>query len=257
MDWENARALFKEYGASVAYVETESASGERQVGSAFHVGDGVFVTARQVLAERRVVRVCTTERVRIPLEGSEAENARHFVLEDGVDVPIHEIRPAELEIDRGPFLAPDEDVDVAVFGVAGLDPHTPAFYLGSHLDDWLGRSDFVLTRVVVLGYPPIPHATDQMLAAFMTEVVAQVDRDDVPHVHFILSMMPREGLRGAVAFSEWGFVLGAVTENLVHNDEPSETGYVSVVSIEPIIECLDRHGLLPASMTEEMGGLWD
>jgi len=52
MDTSRARELFQKYGAAVAYVEVESTTGERGLGSAFHVGEGVFVTARHVVDGR-------------------------------------------------------------------------------------------------------------------------------------------------------------------------------------------------------------
>src|ERR1035441_11087165 len=50
-------------------------------------------------------------------------------------------------MESGPYFRPDETVDVAVFRVQGYDPRLPWVPLGSHLDDWLGESDFVLAEI--------------------------------------------------------------------------------------------------------------
>lgn len=157
----------------------------------------------------------------------------------------------------GPFLALDGRVDIAVFGVSDLDRRTPFFELGSHLDDWVGTSDFVLSEVVVLGYPPIPLAREPVLVATRAEVVAQIDRYDAPHVHFVLSSMPRGGFSGGVAYSEWGFVLGALTQSLIADGKPEEFGYFAVTSVEPIYACLANHKLLPDVQAEQWDGLWN
>ncbi len=221
------------------------------------MGDGVFVTARHVLDGQTVLSLGTTEEGYLPLEGSDADNAHTFVRRGDEDVPVHRISPRPLTIDRGPFFSLDQKVDIAVFGVAGLDRRTPFFEFGSHLDDWIGTSDFVLSEVLVLGYPPIPLARVPVLVATRAEVVAQIDRYDLPHVHFILSLMPRGGFSGGVAYSEWGLVLGALTQSLVADGKPEESGYFAVTSIEPIYSCLADHKLLPDSQAEHWDGLWN
>lgn len=101
MDSTNAREFFERYRGSVAYVEVEGADGDRRIGSAFHVGDGVFVTARHVMDGGRVVGVGTTEKVYIPLEGDDAAGASTFLRLGSEDVPVHRIAPGPLTIDSG------------------------------------------------------------------------------------------------------------------------------------------------------------
>ncbi|MGX1118001.1 hypothetical protein RKD37_003364 [Streptomyces ambofaciens] len=61
----------------------------------------------------------------------------------------------------------------------------------------------------------------------------------------------------ALAFSEWGFALGLVTRSLLTNDGTAESGYMSVLSIEPIYECLAHHKLLPECQAEGWDDLWN
>lgn len=240
----------------MAYVEVEDTVGGRHLGSAFHVGDGVFVTARHVLEGGAVIGLGTTESAYIPLQGEEAANAHSLVEMDGVSTPVHIVRPQSLEMDGPPVVAANPLVDVGAFRVTGLDPRTPWFPLGSHLDDWIGESDFVLSDVIVFGYPPIPFARRPTLVAARAQVVAQIDRYDVPHVHFVLSSMPRGGFSGGVAFSEWGFVLGVLTQSLTSDGAPTELGYFAATSVEPIYECLAQRGMLPACQQEGWDGFW-
>jgi hypothetical protein len=257
VDTEQARSLFERYRGSVAYVEVETPTGDRHLGSAFHIGDGVFVTARHVVEGNEIRSVGTTEVVYIPLEGDEAATARTHLRVGDDDIPVHPIEPGTFTVVSGPHLALDARVDIAVFRVRDLDPRTPHFELGSHLDDWLGESDFVLSQVLILGYPPIPFARRPTLVASRADVVSQIDRYDIPHVQFIVSSIPRGGLSGGVVYSEWGFVLGVMTHSLLVGDRPEELGYSNVTSVEPIYACLTDHKLLPQCQAEMWDGLWN
>jgi hypothetical protein len=140
----------------MAYVAVEAPDGTPSIGSAFHVREGVFVTARHVVEHMRIVEIGTTERTYVRLEGNEAIDARTFIKDDQGEYPVHRVDNGVLQVHRGPFSHPNHRVDVAVFQVADIDGRTPFVRLGSHLDDWLGASDFILTEAIILGYPPIP-----------------------------------------------------------------------------------------------------
>jgi hypothetical protein len=142
MDSGKAHELFGKYAASMAYLAVECADGTQRIGSAFHVGEGVFVTARHIVDGNTVTKVATTNGAYIPLTGEEAERARVFLAPD--NRPVHRVAGEELRIARGPFFHPDPYVDVAVFQAARVDPKLPVVKLGDHLDDWIGQHDFVL-----------------------------------------------------------------------------------------------------------------
>jgi hypothetical protein len=253
MDSRAARQLFNDFAPSVAYVAVEHPNGDQGIGSAFHVGEGVFVTARHLVEETMIREVGITETMYVRLEGAEAETSRMFV--DGQ--PAHEVRNTTLQIAMGPFVHQDPRVDVAVFKVAQIDPHTPAVPLGGHLDDWLGESDFVLFEGIILGYPPIPMTTRPSLIAARAEVAGVIDLWNSPHVHFVLSAMPRGGFSGGVAILEGGFALGMITQSLLQDDLPTELGHLAVIGVEPIYQCLADHNLLPDCQAEMWDGLWN
>jgi hypothetical protein len=104
-----------------------------------------------------------------------------------------------------------------------------------------------------MGYPPIPMADRALLFATVGEVNALVDLyGSHKHPHFIVSSMGRGGLSGApalIAYNELSddgtAALGLVTESLILQNWSIESGYLAVLTVEPIYVCLEHHGLLP------------
>lgn len=229
------RRFFEKYASAVAYLATEDAHGQAAIGSAFHVGDGVFVTARHVVADRKITAVAapqsSTERVR----------------KSGVPLQIRILHAGGTgKIVGGPFFHPNEQVDVAAVRVEGIDAAT--LPLGAHLDDWLG-TELVLTAVLLLGFPRVPFAMDPpLLVSASGEVNAVVDLYNAPGARFIVSPMARGGFSGGPAISEYGVVLGVVTDSLVENHAQPETGYCSVISVEAILDCLRAHDIMSAAV---------
>ena len=241
----------------MAYVAVESPDGTPGIGSAFHVGEGVFVTARHVIEHKRIVEVAMTEHTYVRLEGDEAAGARVFVNDGQEKYPVHRVDNGVLQIHRGPFFHPNQQVDVAAFQVAEIDERTPYARLGDHLDDWLGESDFVLSEAIILGYPPLPFTNSPHLVAARAEVNAQVDLRGESHVHFVLSSMPRGGFSGGLALTENEVALGVVTTSLLTDYKEPELGFFAVLSVEPILVCLAEHKLLPACQAEGWDDFWN
>ncbi|MFQ6329651.1 serine protease [Nocardia sp. CWNU-33] len=239
MHTSTARELFDQYWETMAYVWVEYPDGTEGMGSAFHVGEGVFVTARHVVEGNRIVEVGKPERL-----PSRSWN------DNDVD---------RLRITRGPHFPDNPDVDLAVFradllGVQGqvIDRPLPWIALGGHLDDFIGLHDFVLNDAIVLGFPPIPMTRYPVLVAARAEVNAVIDLRDSAHVHFVLSTMPRGGFSGGPAILSDGSLLGVVTRSLVANSSSEELGYLSVLAVEPVYECLARHRMLPTCQVKEL-----
>ena len=250
MESGKARALFQKYAAALAYIEVEDAHGDVHIGSAFHVGEGVFVTARHVLDGYTVTKVGSTERAYIRLGGQEAEEAADFFLTPTESWPIHYLDNGEMEIAAGPYFHSDEKVDVAVFKVREVDSHTPVIKLGTNLDNFLDRSELVLTEAIVLGYPRIPMASEAILVGARAEVNALADLYHTPYGHFVLSTMPRGGFSGGVAISEHDVALGVIADSLIVDHNPTELGFMAVLGVEPIYVALSERGLLPDCQVE-------
>lgn len=242
-----ARELYERYASAVAYVVVETPTGDEAIGSAFHVGEGVFITARHVVDGNKLLHIGTTV-------------SRYVPDPDGI-VTIHgragtfrHVPCGEGALRSGPHFHPDDSVDVAAIVVDGLQP--PTVPLGSHLDDWINDNAFILAPAIVMGYPPIPFSREPLLVAARAEINAVVDKHTGDHPHFVISIMPRGGFSGGLCVVEWDFALGVVTEALVRDNKPTELGFMSVLSVEPIFVCLEHHGIIPAEQKAGWDGFW-
>lgn len=244
----NPRQLFESYAPAVAYVSVELPNGDQSIGSAFHVGNGVFITARHVVDGCKILEVANTIKRYVPDESG--NTTVH-----GVEGRFRVVHPSKGRVVREPLFHPDDSVDVAVLVVEELD--CPAIPLGSHLDDWINDDAFSLAQVVVMGYPPVPFSKKPTLIASRAEVNAIIDKYTGGHPHFIISAMARGGFSGGPCLIESDFALGVVTESLVESDASVESGYMAVVTIEPVYVCLSHHGILPAQQAEGWDGFWD
>ncbi|HEV3165301.1 MAG TPA: serine protease [Isosphaeraceae bacterium] len=241
------RELYERYAPSLAYIEVESADGVR-IGSAFHVGEGVFVTARHVVARSKLIRLAnTTDQHVADPEGNGTIN--------GKPGTFRLIPAGEGQVVSGPHFHPDPAIDVAAVVVKGLE--VPPIRLGSHLDDMLNDEAFLLRSVLIMGYPPVPFSREPLLIAARAEVNAVVDKYTGGHPHFVISAMPRGGFSGGVCLIEWNFALGVITESLITQGQATELGFMAVLTVEPIFECLSHNRILPSYQKEGWDGLWD
>lgn len=260
MNSNEAQALYLRHAPSMAYVAVRNADGDEGIGTAFHVGEGVFVTARHVVEGVDLVEVKPTHELRRPLQEAipeTTEDAVTTITKTLGQEPTWPIFQNVLRVTTGPLFHRDPEIDVAVFATEGLHPETPYIPLGSHLDDWIHRRNFVLSEAVVLGYPPIPLTREPILVATRAEINAIVDLTPSSKVHFIVSATPRGGFSGGVALSEYGFALGLVSSSLTNNHKAAELGFMAIIAIEPIYECLALHKLLPDCQKEGWNDFWN
>lgn len=156
MDTGQARALFDQFAAAVAYVAVEKADGSQGIGTATHVGEGVYVTARHVVDGHKIIEIGSTEDVYLRLpEGTKGQIS---VRAGGENWPAHRVANTTMTLASDVVFHQDPAVDLAAFRVEGCDPQTPWVPFGDNLDDWLGGNDFVLFEVIVMGYPPAPRS---------------------------------------------------------------------------------------------------
>jgi hypothetical protein len=262
LDSKQARKLFHEHSTALAYVDVQKQNGDRSVGSAFHVGDGVFVTARHVVEHNLIVEVKIPEPVAVTSNEYFREVLRVDVTDEYVrdydesigkvvgSQPLHKHWLQPLEIEEGPFFPKNESLDVAVFKVKSLHAAAAVVRLGIHWDDWVYRRLWQLSDAIVLGFPPIPMVNEPVLVAARAEIHTFVVPRHSGSIHFILSAVPRGGFSGGVAIHEDGDALGVITSSLVYNQEPEQLGFFSVLSIEAIVQCLMAHDLFPRVQQE-------
>lgn len=89
------------------------------------------------------------------------------------------------------------------------------------------------------------------------EINAVVDLVDAPHVHMVISAMPRGGFSGGPVWSEQGFALGLVTRSLITGSDQLELGFMTMLSVEPIHQCLADARLLPDGQAEGWDDFWN
>lgn len=132
-----SRLQFSKLRGCVAFLETSDARGNVSLGTCFHAGDGVFVTARHVVEGRTITSM-----------GFDDFGVTQELLQD----PRHwGPKPhGTVSVLSGPHFHPDPTIDVSCFKA---DPYpTSHIHLGGHLDDLMGQYEFVLHRTLVLGY---------------------------------------------------------------------------------------------------------
>lgn len=255
MDSKAARLLYSKHAAAMAYIDVIRPDGTRGIGSAFHVGDNVFVTARHVVENNKIVEIKITEPIGIDSEEyfrevlkldnakERAEQHRKTRGQERATLWKHWLEP--LTIVEGPKYHDHPDVDVAAFRVKKTHPNVGSIKLGIHFDDWIYRGIWQLSDAIVLGYPPIPLTNAPMLVAARGEINAFVVPRHAPFAHFILSSMPRGGFSGGVAIHEDGDALGVITSSFLDGNLPEQVGFFGVLSIEAIIHCLTINDLYP------------
>jgi len=225
--------------AVIPVIITDKNGGEG-IGTAFHVGEGIFVSARHLFEDAKSYHLVLAANV-----------YEKFIKNDFPNSPSE----SELAFPINPKFPKSELIDVAVFQIDELKD-LPAVELGGHLDDWVNDDAFILMEVLIFGYPPIPMTNEPVLVTVKGEINALVDVRHSDHFQFIVSAVPRGGFSGGVAMLP-NMALGLVTSSLVNNNQQAETGFMSVLTIEPILNCLGEHGLIPQSIRSVFGDLFD
>jgi Trypsin-like peptidase domain len=230
VDAQIAQALYERYAGSVAFIEVLSERGDLELGSAFHIGDGLFATARHVV-DANIQRIETTE--------ASSETFRSLLDVDRVE-SLSE--PSAASHVPEPLLHPDDDVDVAVLDVQGIA--APAVPLTGH--DTEPGSRVALEPVLVFGYPWIPQSAQRPLVAATCEVSAEIDTLDGQRA-LVLSATARRGMSGGPVIAQSGSLRGLLIRSLVEQEgdqpEPAHRGLLAALKPEAIFECLDHHGL--------------
>ena len=94
------RKLFDMFAVGVAYVTTSDDACEPAFGTCFHIGGGVFITARHVVENRTITKIATT-----------------IV---STDITYGSFLPREARHIKGPFFHPNSNYDLAAFRLPGL-----------------------------------------------------------------------------------------------------------------------------------------
>ena len=231
---------------SCAWVAIKTVEGVHAIGTAFHVGNGVYLTARHVLEGNTIEEIGLLSGGRLFLEDLQVPvPTKGTLVTEAGEFPVWSLRHEKPAIADGPFYHPNPEIDVAAFTLSGIDQNTPYFQIGGHYDDWINDDDWLLTGGTAFGFPPIPFTHRPVLVVATVEVNAVIDTRLDRYVRFVVSGEPRGGFSGGPVLHEWGFVLGMIIQSLEHGAAQREGGFFTVLSIEPLRECLEEYGLLP------------
>jgi hypothetical protein len=226
--------LFYMLRPAIVALETVDQAGAPGIGTGFHVGDGVVVTARHVVEGMRSIQLGASS--------SKGGNIKEIILAAN---QLADVALLRTDLDFSRYL---EKVEIR-----GMEyQKTDHLQLGVEWDDFANES-LVLYDVIVMGYPPIPTAFPT-LVAIRAQVNAIIDQYPIggknPPPSYVLSGIPRGGFSGAPMIVEAGkdsFVLGVVTSALVSNHGAPETGFMAAITIESVLQLLHENGIYPGN----------
>ncbi|MEY2369868.1 S1 family peptidase [Lysinibacillus capsici] len=222
---KNFRKMFQKYKVCIVRITVELPNGDLSNGTGFHIGSGYIVTARHVIEGNtfcEIVGGWANQRI---------ETGRIIYPSDkNIDLALIET-DFSLDYYMEKVTFPNADVEKISY-----------IEIGGHLDDWIGE-EFILTNALLMGFPPIPLSAHPNIVAVKAEVNAIVDKYIGPHPHFIISSVPRGGFSGGPVISEYGFLLGVLTESLGGQDKPVEVGFSSAISIEPLLNLIYENSI--------------
>lgn len=197
--------------------------GQEQVGSSFHIGEGVFLTARHVVEGSQILEVASTKSIHLTNENKNQT-----------------FPPQRFNIIEGPYYGAN-DLDIALFRAELGDLPLPYISVSDHTDFSFNEEDFVLSDLLLVGYPPISNTIVPNQIAVKGHINAVVRLRHSPALHFIVSATARGGFSGGVALNESGVAVGVITESQVRGGAPTELGFMSVLSIEQAIDLAVEH----------------
>jgi Trypsin-like peptidase domain len=229
------RKLLDQFGPGVAYMVVEDAAGNPGIGTCFHIGENVFVTARHVVENRTIMKIATTN---VGIKGEEGKYYSTYI-------------GGEAKSFEPPKFHPNPNYDLAVLRLTGL--HCPQIPFVRSLEDRF-ENKFLLQSVVVMGFPPIPGSRGPVLVCSRGEVSASFTTYFDDQRVYIISCLARGGFSGGPALTPPHHCLGVVTRAVLTDPLPPELGFMAVVGPLPILEMLDHHQMMPAYLNDELWG---
>jgi V8-like Glu-specific endopeptidase len=220
------KKLYIEYSSAIAFIAViDDKTGNEGIGTAFHVGDGIFVTARHVVEGKEIKEIATTKRI--------IENYQEGKFEELSETIRN---PYYFKIIDGPHFPKDKELDIALLKVDLLGIDLPVLNLNEMTSYHINDNTYILDEVLIIGYPPIPFtiAPIQITSKARVNAVSDVHHSQYPHL--IVSTIARGGFSGGPVLEKSGQVIGIVTESLIMNGESTGSGFMSILCIEPVIK---------------------
>lgn len=226
------RKLYDAFAPGVAYIAVEDCEGKPSIGTCFHIGDSVFVTAKHVVEKMRITRIATTYTGLTTVGGG----------------PGGSYIAGDWKLVNGPHFHPNGDYDLAAMRLKGRGaPQIPFEDISDEDSDAL-----LLRSVVVMGFPPIPGSRSPVLVCARAEVNASfVTYFDNQRI-LVVSCLARGGFSGGPALTPPHHCLGVVTRAVLKERQPEELGFMAVVGPMPVLELLHHHNMMPAYLREQI-----
>ncbi len=228
----NFSSQYGKYAGAIAFISViDKQTEEYGVGTAFHVGDGIFITAKHVVEGKIIDVIATTKRAfKIKDDNSYQVTTENY------------INPQHFSIIDGPKFSDDESaVDVAVFKVDLKGLELPRLIFDATINHNIDDNTFLLDDVLVIGYPPIPFTVMPIQIAAIGQVNAVIDVRHSKYPHFIISSLARGGYSGGPVISEEGKVIGIVTDSLVNNNNLTESGFMTILCSDAVVTEAQKH----------------
>lgn len=227
------RALFDKFAPGVAYIDVKDSAGDRQIGTCFHIGDYVFITARHVVEDRQIIKIATTN---VGVRSAGTYNVATFTA-------------GEAKTIEGPYYHPKPEYDVAALRLPEL--HAAQIPFLPIMDDQF-ENKLLLRTVVVMGFPPIPGSRSPVLVCARAEVNATFVTYFDDQRLYVISSLARGGFSGGPALTPPHHCLGVITRAMVKEEHPVELGFMAVIPPLPILELLDHNKIMPGYLRAEV-----
>ncbi|MBV1790800.1 serine protease [Marinobacterium sp. D7] len=225
------QSIYHQCRRSVAYVTVETSDGTESIGTAFHIGQGYFVTAKHVVDKNQIIEVGITQ--------------PHSKSTEYHPAPLSEDeRPRILKVDFSPVLSEYEADDVAVFRVQEYEG-LPSIELSSVHDMHQSEDLALLSNVLCIGYPPIPLTIHPFQVAVDATVSALITIRESGYLSYVVSATARGGFSGGPIINHEGKAIGIVTDSLVRDSNAVETGFMACLSISAAADLALKYGWNP------------
>ncbi len=242
--------------STVVFVEVLKPDGAPDIGTAFHIGKGYFVTAKHVIEGNRILKI-----------GQEDMSAKTEILPSG-DARRSTTHPGFEVLGDNLSWFGHPECDLAIIQVKGdvgqrgpADGLAPAMELADHADV-LSAGELLTRSVQVFGFPRIPMSFDRIppLVVVPGVISAVMQNHGDRRRHFILSAMARGGFSGGPVFLMENVTVRTSAERLRANSstaigvvvwsrraeragEDLEPGFVDAISIENVYQIIDLYRL--------------
>ncbi|WP_072437641.1 MULTISPECIES: serine protease [Burkholderia] len=230
------KMLYSTLRERVVRVTVEDSNGDTSTGTAFHIGEGYFATARHVVQGFHGVQLDHTEGLDM-IQSIEILST-YYPSDETIDVAVLK---TNVRFTPGHLRNYKNSHQSALHGFKGIP-------FGFLIDDAVS-DDHILSEVLLMGYPQIPMSDRSQLVAVRGEVNASMNKYiGSNHYFHLISTVARGGFSGGPVVDEYGVLLGVFIESLVMNSNPNELGFATVLSIEPLLRLLKNNGIaLPAN----------